>query len=467
MRKALLMLLVLLAAPVAAQERPVLAPAVRAFVAVDAPVVALTGVRVVDGTGAPAREGQTVVVRGTRIEAVGPSRTTPVPAGARVVDLEGHTLMPGLVSLHEHTYFGGVRRTVAMNASAALYLGSGVTTAMTAGSQMPYQELSLKRTIDAGAMPGPRLHISGPYITGGAPRPGSFRVVQTPEEAKRVVAYWASEGATWFKVLNGPGAVLRAVIEEAHARGLHVSAHLCAVSFSEAAAMGIDALQHGFITNSEYVPGRVPDVCPAENMRAQADVDVASPAVRESIRRIVAGRAAVVSTLGVYETFMPGRPLDARALEMLAPETRREVEANHAELPARSFTVPERLLAKMMQWERAFVAAGGLLGAGSDPWGTGFLPGFGNLRNYELLVQAGFRPEEAIQILTLNGARILGEDADVGSVAPGKRADLVIVRGDPLAAPARIYDVTLVFRDGIGYDAVRLRESVKGKVGIF
>ncbi len=444
-----------------------LAPSVRAFVAVDAPVVALTGVRVVDGTGAPAREGQTVVVSGTRIVAAGPARTTPVPPGARVVELAGHTVMPGLVSLHEHTYFGGLRRTVPMNAGAALYLGSGVTTAMTAGSQMPYQELSLKRSIDAGALAGPRLHVSGPYITGGPPRPSTFRIVQTPEEAKRVVGYWAEEGATWFKVHNGPGAVLRAVIEEAHARGLRVSGHLCSVTFTEAAAMGIDALQHGFITNTDHVPGKVPDVCPPENMRVQADVDVASAEVRESIRRIVAGRAAVVSTLGVYESFIPGRPLDARALEMLDPETRREVEANHAELAQRGFTVPERLLAKMMQWERAFVAAGGLLGAGSDPWGTGFLPGFGNLRNYELLVQAGFRPEEAIRILTLNGARILGEDARIGSIAPGKQADLVVVRGDPLGTPSLIYDVTLVFRDGIGYDAARLRDSAKGRIGIF
>jgi len=152
---------------------------------------------------------------------------------------------------------------------------------------------------------------------------------------------------------------------------------------------------------------------------------------------------------------------------MLTPQARREVEAGHAAPESRGFTVPERLLAKMMEWERAFVAAGGLLGAGSDPWGTGFLPGFGNLRNYELLVQAGFRPEEAIGILTLNGARILGEDADLGSVAAGKRADLVVVRGDPVADPARIYDVTLVFRDGVGYDAPRLRESSKGKVGAF
>jgi hypothetical protein len=123
------------------------------------------------------------------------------------------------------------------------------------------------------------------------------------------------------------------------------------------------------------------------------------------------------------------------------------------------------LLEKMMRWERDFVAAGGLLGSGADPWGTGFLPGYGDLRNYELLVQAGFRPEQAVQILTLNGARILGGDARIGSVAVGKRPDLVVIRGDPIATPRQVYEVATVFRDGIGYDSARLREAVRGRVG--
>jgi imidazolonepropionase-like amidohydrolase len=157
----------LAAVPLAAQQRPAISPAVRPFVAVDAPVVALTHVRVVDGTGAPARDDQTVIVSGAQIQAVGPTGSTAVPAGARVMDLAGHTVIPGLVSLHEHTYLGGLRRTVPMNASAYLYLAFGVTTAMTAGSQLAEQEVQLKRAIDAGEMPGPRLHIAGPYITAG------------------------------------------------------------------------------------------------------------------------------------------------------------------------------------------------------------------------------------------------------------------------------------------------------------
>ena len=455
----------LAALPLAAQQRPRVSPALRPFVAVDAPVVALTHVRLVDGTGAPARRNQTVVVRGGRIAAVGPSASTRVPRGARVLDLSGHTVIPGLVGLHEHTYFGGIRRTAPMYAGASLYLAMGVTTAMTAGSQLADQEVELKRLIDLGEMPGPRLLTGGPYLRGGSARTGPFRGVDSPQEAERVVGEWAGKGATWFKVLSGPSNPLQWVIDAAHRRGLHVSAHLCAVTFTEAAGMGIDALQHGFITNSEYVPGKQPDVCPPTNQRAQADVDVESPQVQESIRRIVASGTPSVSTLGVYESFIPGRPLDPRAMEMLAPETRREVEANHAALDTSSFSVPDRLLRKMMRWERDFVAAGGLLGAGCDPWGTGFLPGFGDLRNYELLVQAGFTPEQAIRIMTLNGARILHEEARVGSIAPGKAADLVVIRGDPVATPSQIYEVATVFRDGVGYDSGRLRAAARGKIG--
>ena len=457
----------LLASVVLSQARQV-STAVAPYVSVNAPVVALTHVRLIDGTGAPARDDQTVVVTGTRITAVGATASTVVPAGAQVIDLTGHTLIPGLVQLHEHTYFGGVKQMTEMSTSGPLlYLAMGVTTAMTAGSQFPYPELNMKRLVDAGQLPGPRFHITGPYLNGGPPRSGNGRILQSPEEARRVIAYWVSEGATWFKFQGTVSReILGAAIQEAHQLGARVTGHLCSVTYTEAASLGIDLLQHGFITNSDYVPGKKPDVCPPENMRIQADVDVASPAVQQTIRQIVADQAAVSSTLAVYETFIAERArLDPRAMEFLDPVVRQEVEQNHANIAKGGLTVPPRLLKKMMQWERDFVMAGGLLGSGSDPWGTGFLPGWGNLRNYELLLEAGFSPEQSLQIMTSNGAKILGEDGERGTVAMGKAADLVIIRGNPVATPTDIYEVVTVFRDGLGYDSIRLRESAKGKVG--
>lgn len=452
-----------------AQERSEPGPGVQQFVAVNAPIVALTHVRLVDGTGTPARDNQTLILNGNVIQAVGQSDAVAIPPGAEVLDLRGHTVIPGLVSLHEHTWFGGIRHWAPMPATATVTLALGVTTAMTAGTPFPYDELNLKRMVDAGMIPGPRLYISGPYLIAGEPRTGSNRVLSSQDDVVRVVDYWAGEGATWLKFMGqGSREALGALIREAHARGLKVSGHLCSVTFTEAAALGIDALQHGFITNSDYVPEKQPDVCPPTNMRVQADVDVQSASVQRSIEQIVASGAAVVSTLGVYETFTPERAhLNRRAMDLLTAETRLEVEANHATIAGNDyvFSVPPRLIEKMMQWERAFVAAGGLLGAGSDPWGTGYLPGFGNLRNYEMLLEAGFTPEETVEILTLNGARILGEEARLGSVSEGKVADLVVIRGNPVTTPTDIYEVVTVFKDGIGYDSHRLLQDAAGKIG--
>jgi imidazolonepropionase-like amidohydrolase len=463
-----------LTAVLQAQERTI-SDAVRPFVSVDAAVVALTHIQLVDGTGAPAKADQTVILRNGTIDAVGASATTPVPPGAQELELPGHTVLPGQVALHEHTYFatidagsGGVERLTPMNRSGPLlYLAYGVTTAMTAGTPYPYQELNLKRAVDAGDIPGPRFLTTGIYLTGRSRNP-MFRSTTTPEEVRRVIAYWASEGATWIKFHTATTReLLKAGIEEAHARGLRVTGHLCAVTFTEASALGIDLLQHGLITNSEYVPGKEPDRCPPENQRAQADVDVSSPAVLQSIRTLVAARTPVASTLGAYETFIPGRlTLDARVLEPLEPEERKNVETVQKGLGGRDWALPPRMLTKMMEWERAFVAAGGLLGSGSDPWGTGNMPGVGNLRNYELLVEAGFTPEQATQIMTLNGARIIGEEQQLGSVTPGKTADLFVVEGDPVRTPADIYKVETVFRGGIGYDAARLRRAAAGLVGL-
>ena len=459
----------LYASVLSAQPRP-LSPNVARYVSVNAPVVALTHARVVDGTGAAAREDQTIVLRGDRIDAVGSASTVKVPAGAQVVDLTGSTVIPGLVGLHEHTWFGGMAVSTPMSVTAPLlYLGMGVTTAMTAGTMFAYQELNLQRAVDAGVVPGPRFLIAGPYLSAGPPNAASGdRLLTSPEDTRRVVAYWAGEGATWFKFLGGETrAELAAGIKEAHARGLKVTGHLCSVTFTEASALGIDLLQHGFITNSDYVPGKKPDVCPPENMHVQADVDVNSPEVQASIRAIVSHGTAVASTLGVYETFIPERAhLDSAAMEMLSPAAQAEVRSNNADLEKSGFTVPVRLLKKMMEWERAFVRAGGLLGAGCDPWGTGYLPGFGDLRNYEMLVEAGFSAEETVRIMTSNGARILGKDKDIGSIVPGRTADLVVIRGNPVRTPHDIYNVVTVFKGGVGYDSMKLRDGAKGKVGI-
>lgn len=452
-----------------AQERA--APSeLRQFVRVDAPVVALTHVRLVDGTAAAAKEDQAVLIRGDKIAAVGPTSSLTIPSDATVLDLTGRTLIPGIVGLHEHTYFRSTTHTTQMSYSAPrIWLGYGITTIRTAGSMFPYNELNLKRAIDQGAVPGPRMHITGPYLNGSASEDGMNRALRTPEEARRVISYWAEEGATWLKFSGSiTREVLGAGIDEAHKHGMKVTGHLCSVTFREAAALGIDNLEHGFITNSDYVPDKKPDQCPAANMRYQVSVDLGSPAVQATIRDLLAHKTALTSTLSVYELFVRERAkLDPRAMALLEPQTRKEVEGEFAALgDGQMFSVPLALFQKMMAFDLMFYRAGGLIGAGVDPWGNGSLPGIGNLRNYEILVEAGFKPEEAIQVLTANGARILGQYDEFGSIEPGKYADLAVIRGDPGRRPADIYEVETTFKRGVGYDSAKLIRAAQGQVGV-
>jgi imidazolonepropionase-like amidohydrolase len=465
-----LLLVLLVARPSAGQPATALSADVREYVSVSEPVIALTNVRVVDGTGAAAVEGQTIVVQNGRIASVGPSASATMPAGTRVLDLAGHTVLPGLIGMHDHTFYTTRGRSVQLQFSAPrLYLGSGITTARTTGGTSPYHEINMKKGIDAGQVPGPRMHLTGPYLTG----PGgasTMAQIGTTEQARRIVNYWADEGVTWFKAYTDISReALAAAIRAAHARGLKVTGHLCSVSFQEAVALGIDNLEHGLFTNSDYVPNRTPDHC-APNLRdSLLQVSPDGPEMQKTIREMVAGKVAMTSTLAVYELSFPNRPpLEDRVLEALSPEAREEYLAARKEIAERAAQSPmPEVFRRAQAFERAFVKAGGLLGAGVDPTGVGgALPGYGDQRNYELLLEAGFGPEEAIRIMTLNGARILGVDKDLGSVAAGKLADLVVIRGNPVATPADIRQVTLVFKDGVGYDSPKLQAAVKGLVGI-
>ncbi len=459
---------VLAVSPLGAQAAP-LRPALRdSFVAVAAPVVALTHVRVVDGTGAPPADNQTVVIGGSTILAVGAYGVTKVPAGAQVMDLTGHTVVPGMVGLHDHSFYGGGGWRYAFSPVAVprLYLAAGVVTTRTTGSYAPYEELDLARQIERGNAVGTRMYVTGPYITSGTGGLGAMAVVDTPDDARRVVRYWAEEGVTWFKAYNNiTRAALGAAIDEAHKHGVKVTAHLCSVGFREAVALGIDQLEHGLLTNYEYHPNKKPDECPREPMD-WAGLDVNGPAVQATFRDMVSHNVAMTSTLAVYELGYAYRPpLDQRVLDAMFADTRAAYLTSRAR--ADQANRPIAPLKKAMEYEMAFVKAGGLLAAGVDPTGNGgALPGYGDQRNYELLLEAGFTPVQAIQVLSANGAKVLGAFDRFGSVTPGKSADLVVIKGDPVARPVEIRNVTLVFKEGVGYDSPKLIESVRGLVGL-
>ncbi len=453
--------------PTASAQRPVPGSAAASYVAVDAEIVALTGVTLIDGTGGPVQRGRTIVVEGNRITAVGPDGRVSIPGGASVMDLNGHTVIPGLVGLHNHLYYtaAGGRAAQLTFSAPRLYLGSGVTTVRTTGSRQPYAEINLREEIEAGRAPGPRIHITAPYITGGSGLTG-MTLLNSPEQARRFVRYWAAEGATWLKAYTQIRSEdLAAAIDEAHKQGIKVTGHICSVSFTEAVALGIDNIEHGLPTNSDYYPGRGKDECPQDIMAQALTVDVNSPEVAHTFTTMIDAGVPMTSTLAVYELFFQGRPVrDQRTLDAMTPAVRTDYLANKARIDEVGRD-PAGLL-NAIAYEKAFYDAGGVLAAGVDPTGNGgALPGYGDQRNYELLSEGGFAPVDAIRVLTANGAQVLGED-DLGTVERGKIADLVILSGDLTADPSVIRNVTVVFKDGVGYDSPRMLEAVRGLVGI-
>src|SRR5438270_3485260 len=308
-----------------AQRPDSLAAQVREYVAVDTSLLALTHVLIVDGTGGAPKSDQTIVIRAGRITAVGPAASVQVPAGARVMDLSGSTVIPGIVGMHDHLFYtaAGGRAVQMSYTGPRLYLGSGVTTIRTTGSRSPYAEINLKDQIDHGFTPGPRIHITAPYIT-GPEGGGSMAVLASPEAAQRFVAYWAAEGATWIKAYTDiRRADLGAAIAEAHKRGIKVTGHLCSVSFQEAVDLGIDNLEHGFFTNTDFDPEKKPDLCPANSFARVGAANATGSAAQATIRKMIDKKVPMTSTLAVFEMFFPNRPTkDERMLDAMSPEVK-------------------------------------------------------------------------------------------------------------------------------------------------
>jgi imidazolonepropionase-like amidohydrolase len=464
-------------------QAPELSKAVKEFVRVQSPRVVLAHVRVIDGTGAPAVDDQNVVIESGRITAVEKGADVPPAANTTVLDLRGYTVIPGIVGMHDHLFYIArpnldSRRhfddpvvVPQMTFSAPrMYLAGGVTTMRTTGSVEPYSDLNLKKDIDAGKLPGPHIDVTGPYLEGSSSYFLQMPHLTSPEDARQTVEYWADHGVTSFKAyMNITRAELKAAIDAAHKRGIKVTGHLCSVTYQEAAELGIDDLEHGFFVNTQLDSGKQPDKC-SDSMGDEtlAKMDPESAEAKNLIATLVSHHVAITSTLPVFESELGGGrpPLRQEVLDAMTPEAREDFFLLRQPRPTPPKTDTAMLYKRDTALERAFVAAGGLLLAGPDPTGRGdVLPGFGDQREIELLVEAGFRPSEAIKIATLNGAKYLGRDQQIGSIEAGKNADLVVIKGDPSAKISDIENVEIVFKDGIGYDSRKLLESVRGRYG--
>ena len=458
-----------IAAPPEAQAAP--APRRPAYVAFDEPVILIRDVRLVDGTGAPARPGMSVLIRDGRIAEIGAGLAA--PDGARVIEGAGKTLTPGLVLMHEHMFYPTGRANYGEMSFSfpRLYLAGGVTTMRTAGSMSPYADLNLRDEIAAGRTPGPDMDVTAPYLNGPGLPIVQVNALDGADDAERMVNYWAAEGATSYKTyMEIRRAELGRVIELAHARGQKVTGHLCSVTYREAADLGIDNLEHGFFAATDFVTDKQPDVCPddAAVQASLAALDPASPEVQALIRHLVDRGVVLTSTLTIIETLTTGRPMAPEgALELLTPPVRAQYEQVYPLLQQRTDDASRNLLANMMRLERAFADAGGTLVAGTDPTGYGgVIPGFSSRRQLQLMLEAGFDFETVVRIASLDGARFLGRDAEVGSIEPGKRADLILIDGDPSADPAALDRFQYVFKSGVGYDPAVIFTGLRGTVGL-
>jgi enamidase len=370
-------------------------------------------------------------------------------------------------------YPNGKRNYTEMLASfPRLYLAGGTTTMRTAGSMSPYADLNLREEINAGRALGPDLDVTGPYLNGPGLPILKVHALTGPDDARRTVDYWADEGVTSFKgYMHLTRADLKAIIEEAHKRHIKVTAHLCSITHREAADMGIDNLEHAFAVATDFDPGKQPDVCPDQQLTAKtlAGLDLDSQPVKDLIHELVSRHVALTSTLTVFETSAPGRPeAPERARSVLIPQLRTLYETTWANIQKANNGPWREALPKEMKLEKMFYDAGGYVMAGTDPTGYGgVIPGFASKREIELLVEAGFPFETAVEISTLNGAKFMGRDKDVGSVEVGKRADLVVIDGDAVEDPMALERMPLVFKAGKGYRTDIIIDGLKDTVGLY
>jgi imidazolonepropionase-like amidohydrolase len=451
------------------------------FIREDSPVMALMHVQVIDGTGAGPQDDQTVVIDHGKITAVGATAKVAVPSGAKAIDANGKTVIPGIVGMHEHIFYpstadGPLTAVEQFFSFPPLYLASGVTTARTTGSMDPYGDLAVKARVDSGKMLGPNFYLSTPYLQGAPSLIPQMYELKDAEDARAFVRYWHSVGFTSVKAYaDVTPNELRAGIDEAHKLNMKVTGHLCSVGYNEAADMGIDNLEHGPFgaPDGELYSQRKPGVCGPDYFAELRDivmnVEPDSPQLKQTIQNLVAHHVAITSTLAVLEGGlrppMDRNGLMTRTRMLLVPEAWSKVMTSRANREAsESFFLA--LLQKEMKFEREFVAAGGMLMAGCDPTGDGHtLAGLGDQRNIELLAEAGFTPSEAIHIATQNGATFLGEAERIGTVVPGKQADLVLLNGDLAKDISTIERPEVVFKAGVGYDSDAIYQSLRGKVG--
>lgn len=380
----------------------------------------------------------------------------------QVIDGKDLTLIPGFVGTHNHLHMPGA--TFLGDAGARLYLAGGVTTIQTTGAAEPLKELQLKENIAHGKAFGPDIVATGPYFTG--PDGNEVMLRLTDEQAiDKEIEQWVDRGVRWFKVYrHTTEAQLKAIIESAHKRGAKVTGHLCSITMQQAAEWGIDAIEHGFIHAYDFADNKQQGECSGSN-GFRSSLDIQGEAVKALHELLIAEKVTISSTPSIFEAQTPNTPVNPAYKTYLAPHLleRAENYLQRRENSADSWYFKREWLDKTLQHDRLFLKRGGLLTIGPDP-GLHSIPGFADQRNFELLVDGGFTIQEAIQVMSKNGAQLLGFK-DRGYIKEGYRADLIVVDGDLEKVPQKINAIKFVIKNGVAYKPQELRKGLEGQLG--
>ncbi|MHC9511448.1 amidohydrolase family protein [Kangiella sp. M94] len=394
------------------------------------------------------------------IQEIAPSIQSEEPY--RVIDGTNSTLIPGFVATHNHLHMPGA--TFLGEAGARLYLAGGVTTMQTTGAAEPLSELQLKQDIEQGKVAGPDIVATGPYFTG--PDGNTVMLRMTDADAiDKEMEQWVDRGVSWFKVYrHTTESQLKAIIASAHKRGAKVTGHLCSITMQQAAELGIDTIEHGFIHAYDFAEDKSAGECDGSNSFRNS-LDIQGEALKALHELLIAEKVAISSTPSIFEAQTPKSPINPAYKTYLAPHLleRAENYLQRREKADDSWYFKPEWLERTLEHDLLFLKRGGLLTIGPDP-GLHSIPGFADQRNFQLLIQGGFTIQEAIQVMSANGAKLLGFK-DRGYVKEGYRADLIIVRGDLESAPQNINDIKMIIKNGVTYTPQDLRKGLEGQLG--
>ena len=438
--------------------------------AISAQTIALVGGAVIDGTGRPGVAKCTIVVDGERIAAVGPD--VRIPEGAEVVDVAGKTVIPGLFDMHGH-YYGNVGGRIAdlFEPYARLYLAGGVTTTFSPGDHDPAGMVAFRERVRRGEAPGPRILTAGPYFDYAPSAVSWIGGVADADATVKQFRAWQDriDGVKVYTSITE--AQLRVVLDAAHSAGLRVTGHLGSITASRAIEMGIDRLEHGLFAMTEFAErsGHPFDLAYYE---ALAAVDLDGPKVQELVAAIVKNEVVIDPTIVILQfgvtDMAPVTPhLDRYVAEHIIERNRRNRRMSKRMMSRHGEAWPkavEGALAKAKQFAALVHDKGGIVVAGTDPVAVTILPGWGLHRELQNLVEGGMTPLDALRCASWNAARALGLEKELGTIAAGKRADLVVVDGDPSADLAALARITAVYRDGKAYDPGQLRAGAEGAI---